>query len=153
MPALTGLGAPYWDADARGLISGSRAAPAAPHMVRAALEAIAFQTADVVAAMPGCRSRVLRADGGAAANGLLMQFQADMLGMPVEVAGEQRDDGARRGRAGGPGGRRVEREPRRGRRGVAARAPGTSRQMGRDEAAERLAGWHAAVERARARLG
>jgi glycerol kinase len=85
VPALTGLGAPHWDPHARGLICGLDRGTGREHLVRAALEAMAYQVCDVVAAVPGGVGR-LRADGGAAANGFLMQFQADVLGQPVEVA-------------------------------------------------------------------
>jgi glycerol kinase len=87
VPALTGLGAPHWDPDARGLIAGLTRGTTSAHLARAALEAIAFQVADVIDALPGPID-VLRADGGATANGFLMQFQADLLGRPVEVAAE-----------------------------------------------------------------
>ena len=88
VPALAGLGSPHWDAQARGLISGITRGTTRAHLVRAALEAIAFQVADVLDGLPG-GVEVLRADGGASANGFLMQFQADLLGCPVEVAAEQ----------------------------------------------------------------
>ena len=88
VPALTGLGSPWWDPDARGLISGLTRGTTRAHLVRAALEAIAHQVADVVDALPEPPT-VLRADGGAAANGFLMQLQADLLGCPVEVAAER----------------------------------------------------------------
>ena len=88
VPALTGLGSPWWDADARGLIAGITRGTTKAHLVRAALEAIAHQVADVVDALPDPPS-VLRADGGATANAFLMQFQADLLGIPVEVAAER----------------------------------------------------------------
>jgi len=88
VPALTGLGSPWWDADARGLVTGLTRGTTRAHLVRAALEAIAHQVADVVDALPGA-PRVLRADGGATANGFLMQFQADLLQVPVEVAAER----------------------------------------------------------------
>jgi len=88
VPALTGLGSPWWDADARGLVTGLTRGTTRAHLVRAALEAIAHQVADVVEALPGA-PRVLRADGGATANGFLMQFQADLLQVPVEVAAER----------------------------------------------------------------
>ena len=88
VPALTGLGSPWWDADARGLIAGITRGTTRAHLVRAALEAIAHQVADVVDALPDPPS-VLRADGGATANAFLMQFQADLLGIPVEVAAER----------------------------------------------------------------
>jgi glycerol kinase len=88
VPALTGLGSPFWDADARGLVTGLTRGTTRAQLVRAALEAIAHQVADVVDALPE-RPEVLRADGGATANGFLMQFQADLLGIPVEVAAER----------------------------------------------------------------
>jgi glycerol kinase len=88
VPALTGLGSPWWDPDARGLISGITRGTTRAHLVRAALEAIAHQVADVVDALPEPPA-VLRADGGATANALLMQLQADLLGVPVEVAAER----------------------------------------------------------------
>jgi glycerol kinase len=88
VPALTGLGSPWWDADARGLVSGLTRGTTRAHLVRAALEAIAHQVADVIDALPEAPA-VLRADGGASANGFLMQFQADLLGCPVEVASER----------------------------------------------------------------
>ena len=87
VPAFAGLGSPHWNADARGLISGITGGTTRAHIVRAALEGIAFQVADVLDVLPGGVD-VLRADGGASANGFLMQFQADLLGCPVEVAAE-----------------------------------------------------------------
>ena len=74
--------------DARGLVTGLTRGTTRAHLVRAALEAIAHQVADVVEALPE-PLHVLRADGGATANGFLMQFQADLLGIPVEVAAER----------------------------------------------------------------
>lgn len=88
VPALTGLGSPWWDADARGLVAGITRGTTRAHLVRAALEAVAHQVADVVEALPE-RLDVLRADGGASVNGFLMQFQSDLLGIPVEVAAER----------------------------------------------------------------
>ena len=88
VPALTGLGSPWWDPDARGLVTGLTRGTSKAHLVRAALEAIAHQVADVVDALP-VRPGVLRADGGATANRFLMQFQADLLQAPVEVAAER----------------------------------------------------------------
>ncbi|HWH43973.1 MAG TPA: glycerol kinase GlpK [Thermoleophilaceae bacterium] len=88
VPALTGLGAPHWDPYARGTITGLTRGAGRAHLARAALEAIAYQTADAVQAMEdasGVRLEELRADGGAVANGWLMQFQADVLGVPVVV--------------------------------------------------------------------
>ncbi|NMG45526.1 glycerol kinase GlpK [Aromatoleum toluvorans] len=86
VPAFTGLGAPYWDAYARGALFGLTRGTGAGHIARAALEAIALQTVDLVAAMDRDGAgplTELRVDGGAAANDLLMQLQADLLGVPV----------------------------------------------------------------------
>ena len=99
VPAFTGLGAPYWNASARGTITGLTRGTTMGHIARAALESIAFQSAALLQAM--CRDAVaaggvpsaggtpplmvteLRVDGGACVNDLLMQFQADLLGIPV----------------------------------------------------------------------
>jgi glycerol kinase len=86
VPAFTGLGAPYWDAYARGTLLGLTRGSGAGHIARAALESIALQTVDLVAAMDRDGAgplTELRVDGGAAANDLLMQLQADLLGVPV----------------------------------------------------------------------
>jgi glycerol kinase len=86
VPAHTGLGAPYWDPYARGALLGMTRGTSRAHVARAALEAIAFQSAEVLGAMQldcGQPLRELRVDGGAAANDLLLQFQADLLGVPV----------------------------------------------------------------------
>jgi glycerol kinase len=86
VPAFSGLGAPHWDAYARGAIVGLTRGVTAAHIARAALESIAFQSADVLFAMErdaGIKLTQLRVDGGATANDLLMQFQADILGVPV----------------------------------------------------------------------
>ncbi|MFI5174664.1 MAG: glycerol kinase GlpK [Terriglobia bacterium] len=86
VPAFVGLGAPYWDMQARGTLIGITRGTERAHIVRAALESMAFQTRDVVEAMQrdaGTRLRELRVDGGAAANNFLCQFQADILGVPV----------------------------------------------------------------------
>ena len=86
VPAFTGLGAPYWDANARGAILGLTRGSSRAHIARAALESIAYQSADVLDAMQKDSGRTLtelRVDGGATANDLLMQFQADLLGVPV----------------------------------------------------------------------
>jgi glycerol kinase len=88
VPALTGLGSPHWDAYARGTIVGLTRGTGRAHLARAALEAMAYQTVDVVRAIEattGERVEELKADGGAAVNGWLMQFQADVLGVPVVV--------------------------------------------------------------------
>ncbi len=86
VPALTGLGAPYWDSGARGTISGLTRGATSAHLARATLEAIAFQSRDVLDAMrddAGIALAELRVDGGASKNDLLMQIQADVLGVPV----------------------------------------------------------------------
>jgi glycerol kinase len=86
VPAFTGLGAPHWDAYARGAIFGLTRGSTGGHIARAALESIAYQSADVLAAMErdaGITLTELRVDGGATANDLLMRFQADLLGVPV----------------------------------------------------------------------
>jgi len=88
VPALAGIGSPFWDADARGLISGLTRGTTRGHLVRAALEAIAYRVRDVLEAMP-LELEVLRVDGGATRNDFLMQFQADVLQIPVEVARER----------------------------------------------------------------
>ena len=86
VPAFAGLGAPHWDAYARGAIFGLTRGSTAAHIARAALESIAYQSAEVLRAMQGDAGLALaelRVDGGATANNLLMQFQADLLGVPV----------------------------------------------------------------------
>jgi glycerol kinase len=86
VPALTGLGAPHWRAEARGLITGVTRGTTRAHLARAALEAIALQNVDLVSAMQADAGRSinnLRVDGGAAANDLLMQIQADLLGVQI----------------------------------------------------------------------
>jgi glycerol kinase len=90
VPALTGLGSPHWDPYARGTIVGLTRGAGRAHLARATLEAIAYQTVDAVRAMEAASAQPLgelRADGGASVNGWLMQFQADVLGVPV-VLGE-----------------------------------------------------------------
>lgn len=86
VPALTGLGAPHWNPDARGVIWGITRGTTRAHVARAALEGIAMQNRDILEAMEkdlGRRLTLLRVDGGAAANSLLMQFQADVLDVPI----------------------------------------------------------------------
>jgi len=90
VPAFTGLGAPYWQPDARGAIVGLSRGSSVAHIARAALESIAFQSAALLQAMSrdalaagGQPVAELRVDGGACVNNLLMQFQADLLGIPV----------------------------------------------------------------------
>jgi glycerol kinase len=92
VPAFVGLGAPYWKPDVRGALLGLSRGTTRAHIVRATLESLAFQSRDLVAAMKRdlgrrairSRMKVLRVDGGAAANAFLMQYQADLLGMRVE---------------------------------------------------------------------
>ena len=87
VPAFTGLGAPYWDQYARGAILGLTRGVNKNHVVRATLESLAYQTADVLEAMKkdaGIALNALRVDGGASANDFLMQFQSDVIGVPVE---------------------------------------------------------------------
>ena len=88
VPALAGLGSPHWEPAARGVVSGLSRGTRREHLVRAALEAIAYQTRDVLDAM-AVELDVLRADGGGAQNGFLMQFQADIARVPVEVPAER----------------------------------------------------------------
>jgi glycerol kinase len=88
VPALVGLGAPYWDPYARGTIVGITRGTRQEHLARAALESMCHQTTDVVEAMSrdsGIQIKEMRADGGAVGNNFLMQFQSDLLGVPVEV--------------------------------------------------------------------
>ena len=87
VPAFTGLGAPHWDPYARGLIIGISRATTKNHIIRATLESLAYQTADVVAMMEeatGLSVPSLKVDGGACKNNLLLSFQADLLGIPIE---------------------------------------------------------------------
>ena len=86
VPAFTGLGAPHWDMYSRGTLVGLTRGANRGHIVRAALESIAYQSADVIAAMEsdaGTKTNLLRVDGGASANNFLMQFQADTLNAEV----------------------------------------------------------------------
>ena len=152
VPAFTGLGAPYWDAGARGVVTGLTRGTNAGHVARAALESIAFQSAEVLDAMQkdaGVALRELRVDGGAAANDLLMQFQADLLGVPVVRPKilETTSLGAAYLAGLGVGLWRDE-------RAVAALWQAGRRflpRMKRREAAERMTQWREAVGRARSR--
>jgi glycerol kinase len=150
VPAFVGLGAPYWDERARGTIVGITRGTTRAHLVRAALEAIAYQTRDVVECIgvdSGIALETLRVDGGACENDFLMQFQADLLGAPVQrpallevtAKGAALLAGLGAGvwssadalAATGPGGRSF--EP----------------QMPRERREELYAGWKRAVDRAR----
>ncbi|MFO7974019.1 MAG: FGGY-family carbohydrate kinase, partial [Candidatus Hydrogenedentota bacterium] len=93
VPAFVGLGAPHWDMRARGIITGLTRGSNRAHIVRAALESISFQTSDIIRSMEsdtGATIPILKVDGGAAANNLLMQHQANVLGIPV-VRGQVTD--------------------------------------------------------------
>ena len=86
VPAFVGLGAPYWDMNARGAILGLTRGSSRAHIIRATLESIAYQTRDLVLGMEkdlGAKVRELRVDGGASQNNFLMQFQSDLLGVAV----------------------------------------------------------------------
>jgi glycerol kinase len=150
VPALTGLGSPHWDPAARGTIVGLTRGSTRAHLARATLEAIAYQTVDAVRAMEaGCGEplRELRADGGATANRWLMQFQADVLGVPVllpEIA-ETTALGAAYLAGVGVGLWSVN-DVRAGWRERARFEP----RMGADERAGLLAGWADALARVRA---
>ena len=87
VPAFTGLGAPWWDSEARGAILGLTRGVTREHIVRAALESLAYQSADLIAAFEddaGIAINSLKADGGAATNGFLLQFMADLLGIEID---------------------------------------------------------------------
>jgi glycerol kinase len=145
VPALTGLGSPHWAPEARGLITGLTRGTRRQHLVRAALEAIAFQTHDVIAAM-GVEPELLRADGGAAANGFLLQFQADVSRVPVEVPVEREATAIGAAALGGLGAGvwrgTTELES------LWACAARYEPTLDGDEAERLLAGWHEAVRRA-----
>jgi glycerol kinase len=136
VPALTGLGSPWWDADALGLVCGLTRGTTRAHLARAALEAIAHQVADIADALPEAPA-VLRADGGATANGFLMQFQADLLGMPVEVAAERETTALGAAALASGSGARV------------AVGKTYEPRLGRDEARSLRAAWATALNRAR----
>ena len=150
VPAFAGLGAPHWDAYARGAALGLTRGTTAAHLARAALESIAFQSAEVLAAMQNDSALALaelRVDGGATANDLLMQFQADLLGVPVvrpRVA-ETTALGAAYLAGLATGVWRTTAEITAQWQRARAFAP----RMSRDEAGARLAGWRRAVERAK----
>jgi glycerol kinase len=151
VPALTGLGSPHWDPNARGTIVGLTRGTGTAHLVRATLEAIAYQTVDALRAMNEASAeplRELRADGGATANAWLMQFQADVLGVPVVVAemAETTALGAAYLAGVGVGAWTVS-EVRDRRREGARYEP----RMSEDERESLLAGWADALRRTRSR--
>jgi glycerol kinase len=151
VPALTGLGSPHWDAHARGTIVGLTRGTTRAHLARAALEAIAYQTVDAVRAMESASAQALselRADGGASANGWLMQFQADVLGLPVVVPEIPETTALGAAYLAGVGvGRLTLSEVRGAWRERSRYEP----RMGEDERAALLAGWADALERTRSR--
>jgi glycerol kinase len=143
VPALTGLGSPHWRPDARGLVCGLTRGTRRAHVVRAALEAIAFQTRDVLDAMPE-RPASLRVDGGAAANGFLTQFLADVLRVPVEIAAERETTALGAAALAGVAlGRWTEDELAAWRRSADRCEP----RLPEAEVVELLAGWRAALAR------
>jgi glycerol kinase len=150
VPAFTGLGAPYWDPNARGVICGLTRGSTGGHLARAALESMAFQTADVLRAMQadaGIAVAELRVDGGAARNNLLMQFQADLLG--VRVVRPRNTETTALGAAFLAGlavGYWSDRDQL---ASLWAEERQFEPRMSRDKAAERYAGWRDAVARAR----
>ncbi len=153
VPALTGLGSPHWDPDARGTIVGLTRGSTAAHLARATLEAIAYQTVDAVRAMEAGAAqplRELRADGGATANSWLMQFQADVLGVPVLVPEIAETTALGAAYLAGVGaGLWTVSDVATGWRERARFEP----RMGEDERAALLAGWGKALARARGEGG
>jgi glycerol kinase len=154
VPALTGLGSPYWDAHARGTIVGLTRGSGRAHLARAALEAISYQTVDAVRAIEAAGVEPLgelRADGGASANAWLMQFQADVLGVPVVLGRMAQTTALGAAYLAGVGADLWTLSDVRG-IGAEAGAEGERRyepQIGEDERAELLAGWSDALARAR----
>jgi glycerol kinase len=151
VPALTGLGSPHWDPHARGTIVGLTRGAGRAHLARATLEAIAYQTVDAVRAIEaacGAALQELRVDGGASANGWLMQFQADVLGAPVVVSATAETTALGAGMLAGVGiGRFTLADVAAARRERARYEP----RMSEPQRAELLAGWADALARARTR--
>jgi glycerol kinase len=150
VPALTGLGAPYWDPHARGTILGITRGTTRAHLARATLEAIACQGAELIGAMAadsGIALKELRVDGGATASNLLMQLQADLLGVPVvrPQVTETTALGAAYLAGLGVGFWKDTSEIA----ALWARERVFEPRMARTEAAERLGAWRRAVERSR----
>jgi glycerol kinase len=148
VPALTGLGSPHWDPYARGTIVGLTRGTGRAHLARATLEAIAYQTVDAVQAMAaaGTELRELRADGGGSSNRWLMQFQADTLGVPVLVPEVTETTALGAGWLAGVGvGAWTLEGIQAGWKEAARYEP----RMSADEREQLLAGWNAAVDRAR----
>jgi glycerol kinase len=149
VPALTGLGSPHWDPYARGTIVGLTRGTSRAHLARATLEAMAYQAVDAVRAMEvaGVEPlRELRADGGATVNAWLMQFQADVLGVPVVLSELPETTALGAACMAGVGvGLWTQDRVASGRR----EGPRFEPRMGADERAELLDGWSRALERAR----
>jgi glycerol kinase len=149
VPAFTGLGAPHWDMYARGLLIGIERGTTRAHIARATLESIAYQTRDLIDAMRGAGQaiEVLRVDGGGTPNRFLMQFQADVAGIPVEVAATQETTAlGAASLAGLATGVWHSLDDLRRRRTVGARY---EPRMSADERETLYAGWLRAVERSR----
>ena len=148
VPALAGLGSPWWDPDARGLVTGLTAGTTRGHLARATLEGIAHQVADVLEAHPDGVA-FLRADGGASRNAFLMQFQADLLERPVEVVADAESTAlgaaALAGLAVG-----VWRSPQEV-ASLVRRGPTYEPSLPHDEVARRRAEWRLAIDRTRSR--
>jgi glycerol kinase len=149
VPALTGLGSPHWDPYARGAIVGLTRGSTSAHLARAALESIAYQTVDAVAAIEtasGERLPELRADGGATVNAWLMQFQADVLGAPVVLPEIPETTALGAAYLAGVGTGLWTLDYVQGSFSERARY---EPQMGDDQRGQLLSGWHRALERAR----
>jgi glycerol kinase len=150
VPAFAGLGAPHWDAYARGTMQGLTRGTTRAHIARAALEAIAFQSVEVLQAMQrdaGIQLKELRVDGGAAVNGTLMQFQADLLGVPVVRPNALETTALGAAYLAGLATGVWKSTAAIGRRWAAARR--FEPVMRRSEAAARMAAWRRALERAK----
>lgn len=149
VPALTGLGSPWWDPYARGTLVGLTRGTGRAHIARAALEAIAYQVVDAVRAQEASSGReleVLKVDGGGVANRWLMQFQADLLGVPVAIPENAETTALGAAYLAGIGAGRWDLETL-----ASMWRPSQTFEpkMGADEAAALLEGWHRAVERSR----
>ncbi len=150
VPAFVGLGAPHWDAYARGTIVGLTRGTSRAHLVRAAIEAMAFQTRELIEAMStdsGNRPDALRVDGGAARNDFLCQFQADILGIPVERPATTETTALGAAYLGGLATGFWENEDELGQQRRLARR--FEPQMNEARREELYAGWHRAVARAK----
>jgi glycerol kinase len=150
VPALTGLGSPHWDPYARGTIVGLTRGATRAHLARAALEAMAYQAVDAIRAMEQIAGEPLpelRADGAATVNRWLMQFQADVLGVPVTVPEVAETTALGAALLAGVGARLLTLDQV---RTIGEEAARYEPQMGEDERATLLDGWHRALERSRA---